>query len=919
MQTPRAPSGPPVYEVPLNPIDAATAALVDYEAERRRAEQEEAKLVKGYMVGGGNSGWIDKAKKTPGGEGVINSGFRFSTTPQNAAGIPSRSSSVASFNSSARAQRTQDFLNHGCNKGAAHRTETPRESRRCRLRKLQCMLRQTAAEGFRLLCGEKKHQLTGQAEAEMRSFFSGATAAAAAAASGKGCNTDALRAPVTNNTSVDASAGIAASGGVSVEHAAGQDTSTHLLRSLAQGCQILAQELDQHIRRSGLQPFLFGKTFVSMWMKRRAGVPWRRTATSMKQKERRKKRQYEFAKPPTGKLHFAHAVVGGKTSRFAGAAGGEADEPKHAHLLLKEELRRKVYEQMEARAATVQAQQVNEEASAMWVPTDGGGTVTQMRVFKKGFDSEPPSSHGSYQTASECESSDSVPTEAYVSPSSSARSSSRGSNSSRLSSERASVEEFMNDVTSDESAAPLGRYGSTTTFETLCGKENTPSDASSERKRSNHTSASRNINELRERRIKGAKFQWLAGYSAEEQEREATVMRQQQKSHVALAINSGKRQPLQQQVEAGGRLHQLEGKPLVRSTLPVQRRGQRKSEGGSVESVDLEALRAQSFTSERGTLDSLPESDLCEPLPSSHQDRQKAFGVSSVSTLKRRVLRNRDNCVSRRASSSCESITALAESSVPATKSAPPDYIEVLSKASEERVTALAEATSSAERREAEPQVACMDNETKTCHYMAEGGSWTGVSIRMKEAYASCLHKARRSFLPGNFHSATTSAVASGRTENPPGAVAAALKGPAAPHAGRLHAPRDVIVPCFATSRSKDSKSSSHVSHVTYTDPTPRMLLAFALFSAGTSSLRNGASAVSPPAIPVNRIPSQNLVKEGHCVRESATRVGKRREKAVKFETDEEHGMMLDIDYDQVQRNWNSSENTVSGPPVSCR
>lgn len=830
MQTPRAPSGPPVYEVPLNPVDAATAALVDYEAERRRAEQEEAKLVKGYMVGGGNSGWIDKAKKTPGGEGVINSGFRFSTTPQNAAGIPSRSSSVASFNSSARAQRTQDFLNRGCNNGAAYRTKPPRESRRCRLRKLQCMLRRTAAEGFRLLCGEKKHQLTGQAEAETRSFFSGATAAAAAAASSKDCNTDALRAPVTNNTSIDGSAGRAVSGGVSVEHAVGQDTSTHLLRSLAQGCQILAQELDQHIRSSGLQPFLFGKTFVSMWMKRRAGVPWRRTATSMKQKKRRKKRQYEFAKPPTGKLHFAHAVVGGKTSRFAcDASSGEADEPKHAHLLLKEELRRKVYEQMEARAATVRTQQVSEEASDMWVHTTGGGTVTQLRVFKKGFDSEPPSSHGSYQTASEYESSDSVPTEAYVSPSSSARSSSRGSNSSKLSGERASEEEFLSDVTPDESAAPLGRYGSTTTFETLCGKENTASDASSEQKRSKHTSASRNVNELREGRVKEAKFQWLAGYSAEEQEREATVMRQQQKSHVALAINSGKRQSLQQHVEAVGRFHQLEGKYLVHSTLPVHRRGQRKGEGGSVESVDLEALRAQSFTSERGTLDSLPESDLCEPLPSSHQDRQNPLVVSSISTLKRRILRNRDNCVSR-ASGSCESITALAESSVPATKSAPADYIEMLSKTSEERVAALTEATSSAEGRGAEPQVACMDNETKTCQYMAEGGSWTGVSVRMKEAYASCLQKARRSFLSGNFRSATASVVASGRTENPPGALAAALKGPAAPHAGSLHAPRDPKAPCFATSRSKDSKSGSHV---TCTAPTPRMLSAFVLFFSG--------------------------------------------------------------------------------------
>lgn len=89
-------------------------------------------------------------------------------------------------------------------------------------------------------------------------------------------------------------------------------------------------------------------------------------------------------------------------------------------------------------------------------------------------------------------------------------------------------------------------------------------------------------------------------------------------------------------------------------------------------------------------------------------------------------------------------------------------------------------------------------------------------------------------------------------------------------------------------------------------------------FSAGTSSLRNKASAVSSPAIPVNLTPSQNLVKEGHRVRASATRLGERREKAVKFETDEEHGMMLDIDYDQVQRNWNSPENAVSGPPVSC-
>lgn len=909
LQTPATPSGPPVYQVPLNPVDAANAAMVDYDAEQRRAEQEEARLVKGYMAGGGHTGWFNGVKGASGGDHVAPSGLRFSVEPQSAAGIPCRSCSNASFELPAKTDRAKEQPStKACSRGAALGTKGHRGNKRHTLKALQRMLQQAAAEGFRLLQIAMKQQRAGKATAENRSFFAGTTAAAAAAANGSNyCSVDASPTPVVTDSHSKTTKAKPRKGGVSLEKVAGQDTSMQLLQSLAQCSQELAKELDEQIRKARGRIFPYVRTPLLSRVKRRAVLSWRRSARNRKHGKRQNREAQSTMRAASCK-HSLHSLAGISRNTFESASSSkETNERKRAQLLLKEELRRKVYEQMEARAATVQAQQASAEATEIAASAENGGhdTTRQSRVFKTGFDSEPPSSHGSYDTASEYESSDSAPTEAYVSPSSSSRSSSKRS-SSRSSSEGELVEEILNDHTSAEPKKDLhatgrdqhpSRSSSIATAETTArrAKGESSSDASTDSTGSDQASF-RLLSKSSRRESKKAGFQWLAGYSAKQQSRQFEAARRRRKPYFAVSMTDPVRKPLQQHWEDAEDFHQAIKKAQNHSPSAVQLAHGNKSVLESPEGVDLEAQRAGSFVSERGTLDSLPDSDVCEPSAACQPGQELPLLVSPpLTTLKRRIRSSSNNLDGNasRGATSCESLAAFVESLAPAEDPVAADCIQLRSR---EAQTPQKNAPINTEKRSKEFHCVVPEYGEEVLPSMATGGLDGGISARMQQAYASSLQRARNSVLSGSMRHATATLVSSTKAKWSASSLAAL--------ANRNADPSLVLTRLPAGSRSSNGAINSNRcgSHAAFENP-------------AVGPLPDSSDCPNPAkSSPSGNSSHQTRRPAGEQLRgEAYARVTEKKA----FMTAKEHGMMLDIDYDQANRDWNSSRNAGSGPPVS--
>lgn len=917
-------------------MDAAAAAIVDYSAEQRRAEQEEANLVKTYMAGGGHNGWMKGVGGTKA-DNVAPSGLHFAQIPQYATGLPSRACSTTSLNVAAEKASATKHSNDGNHSGLLGGNQKCKWGRRSRLRNLQCMLRQAAAEGFRLLQGAKKQERTGGTPAQSRSFLSGATATAAAvaASSSKDCSTEVAAAPVAAEQTYPgiptaARKGRSIEGGVLVGEAAGADTSTLLLQRLAQGTQLLAKELDEHIRSFAHAVIPSCKGFLAARMKRRALRPWRRAAVALREKKQQQKQQGEGQR----KIICLSSKALGRaysdnSSAFVAASPGaeEAESRRRSQLLLKEELRRRVYEQLEARAADRQSQPSGESAGGTGEPSGNERQQGRVRVFKTGFDSDPPSSHGSYETATDFESSESAPTEAYVSPSSScsstSRSSSRSSSSSRASSNdddrsgqapsrvaavgnpsiltqaaassRRCYSRASNSAAAEEPALPPGT-GTTTADATYAAAPLEP------------TSLRQYSDELHRRRSKRPDFQWVAAYSKQQHGGSEAAVRKGRRRHVALSISS-ERGPLRQQLEKFERSRDQQGQAALRqdsaSSLRImqQRRGLEK---GSVGSIDLEAYRAQSFVSEKGTLDSLPDSDCCEPSSTLDPVGELPLLVSPPLRAIKRRIRRHSNPYEGMASSNCESIAALIESLAPSREPALVGHMKRDPAAAAAEgwtdVTALASPTAT--------EAASGDCYTYTegggdaPALMAKGGAQGGVSARMQQLYASCLQRARSSFLSGKRQHLNGNLLhlreASGVPEAP--AVASAS-------AAQIHVEAPIV-----TSPAEIHPTKSSTSHVTRSSPVVGKAPGpggVPLPDARTSS---AASSVVIPPLPH---PAPTFAGEGSPLKVSETAAGAPGDKGRKFIESKEHGMMLDIDYDQVSRNWGATNNTATGPPVS--
>lgn len=921
LQTPTTPSGPPVYQVPLNPVDAASAAMVDYDTEQRRAEQEEARLVKGYMAGGGHVGWFNGPKRSSGGDHVAPSGLRFSVEPQNAACLPCRSCSGASFELPSKTDRAdKNHSNKALQMGSASGAKKRWGNRRRTLKALQRMLQQAAAEGFRLLQAAKKQQQAGKATAENRSFFAGTTAAAAVAASGSNyCNGDPSTAPGVPGFSTKTTKAQPMKGAVSVENVAGQDTSTHLLESLAQCSQQLANELEEHILNSGGHLFPSTKNLLSSRVKRSPMRPWcRLVATARKRKQGNKKHQQGLSSMPSiGNIQSPHSQACGTNNIFESVGSSEEmSERKRAHLLLKEDLRRKVYERMEARAATLQAEQAIAEGTANGLVGERAGHASsrQSRIFRMGFESDPPSSHGSFDTASEYGSSDSAPTEAYVSPSSNSRSSSRRSSCSRSTSEGELVEEVHHDSTEEETRKQLhagrgkhpSRCSSIATAETAArrAKEESASDTSTGSSTSDQPSLCLHRKPGR-RQSSQAGFQWLAGYAAEQKSRHLEAMRRQRKPYVTVAMANPEGTLLQQECEEAEGLHQAKEEAQNHSPRVQPAHGTGSSLGSS-ESVDLEAHYAGSIESERGTLDSLPDSDVCESSAGCQTNPWRPLHVyPPLEKVKRRIRsssNNDSNNVSRRPNS-WESILEVTESFPSKKATASADHIELRSRRTEQKDAAGGGERTNEEWRSIKfRSVIGKDAEKEAISSMATGRLKGGISERMQQAYASSLQRARNSVLAGSIRHATATllslkgAKGSANSEAP---ASAGLHTAEPSHIStRVHGPSQSRNVSSGTNSSGNCRS-----RVTLENPAV-VSLSNASENINSAAVSASGSSSHPRRPGVDRIPGEA----------SAGETDKRL-----FMTTKEHRMMLDIDYDQANRDWASTRNAGAGPPVSRR
>lgn len=863
LETPAAPSRPAVYQPPPNPIDAAAAALVDYGQEVRRAQQEEANLLKDYVTGGGNNA------------GPF--GLQFTKVPQYAAKIPSRTCSLTSLPNVSQETTAQGGKRaHG--KVSAAGSQEWRKCRRSKLRSVQCMLKQAAAEGIRLLQGIKQQQRDGGAFSKSRSFFSGATAAAAAAESRMPSEME----PKLPEAQTKVQRGRSVEGGVLMEGQGGPDTSSLLLQRLVEGSQLLAKELDEHIRSFGHTELPSFSLLLETRKKRRALRPWKRAvATVRKRQVQQSKRGTDHRRTRTLSRRASSYAPAAKTSHcYAVASLGESSDGKRlAQLQLKEELRRRVYEQMEARAAERQQQLPKSGPDATEVPGDGSQKEGILRIFKEGFDSDPPSSHGSYETASEFESSDSAPTEAYVSPSS--LSSNSLSSSRRSSCSRTSSEGSQKSIADTESGPGLCERQAPCKIAASvqgrgCRSKNTTSAASSEScsseikieataGRSGNLVAARSTavfqgsGKVRKRRNRGLEFQWVAAKPEQRQRVSDSIPGRQQ--HVALSLTS----------EGGVGEHQIaSSKESFQDCAPLRLMPQQASPDYPFALVDLEAQSSQSIVSEKSTLHSLPDSDACEPPAAGcSSKRSPPLSYAGLRNLKQRTRRliNRNDS---RATSSCESVAAFLES-IMSEKATSGSESGKRHFPAESRLPGSTPTTDTPQPSDAHPYT---EAAVEYPLLMAVGKPGGGVSARMQRLYACCLQRAERSFLSGKRKCPKVLFRHPEATAEKAVETCAAVLAASVGQTVRENMPSEAVSSSGLRGADQPNERGSR----------------------GTGSTSVGGRKLS------------GKLASGES---GVAAIG------MKFIESREHGMMLDIDYDQANRNWGASSNALSGPPVS--
>ncbi|OEH75123.1 C2 domain-containing protein [Cyclospora cayetanensis] len=867
LQSPATPSGPPAYQAPLNPVDAAAAAMVDYLTEQRRKDQEDEKLMKGYMAGGGGSSWMNLMRR--GNEdNIAPSGLQFRQAPRNAAEPPSRSCSIKSFKAcehEAGGEGGSQLSDANRSGVAAAGSRARRIRKRDRLKRLQTMLQKAASDGFRLLQGTKKQQREGTDLAESRSFYAGATAAAAVVTSSKGCSADAMppsTPPLVPNASIPTGRpkGNTIQGGVVVEDMTGPDTSTQLMQRLAEGSQLLAEELNEHIRNLGSSMPSPRKSLVASQIKRRALGPWRRAVEAVRKHRQEKKRQPSSHGRAAGlnggvgsRVCAGGSYTGSPRDSLVPASSEPSDQRKRAHLRLKEELRRRVYEQMEARAAAHWVDEGVVCAEKNVRSPDDEETQGLMRIFKAGFDSNPPSSHGSYETASEYASSDRD----------------RHSRDSSIATAEASC------VYAD---AATTRNTSTDTAGSGVEAALSSSDGMGRKSKVN------------------SGFKWVAAYETEQKETRAGAARHRRHRDVVLSVATPE-ESLQQQMKLYERPQLSAPDSSGVASLDESAEEQQRSVHSSSAKFDLEANRAQSFISEKGTLDSLPESDCCERSVADERAYELPWLVSPpVSTLKRRMRRKYGDSSSK-AASSCESIAALIESFALPKKAAPSAFAN--KQLNDKARVFPDEADTAPSPVEAEgPSVLTQKDAEEgpdAASLMATGNSKNGISERMQQVYASCLQRAKNSLPSGKAYcrALSLSAPAFKRSITLPKAGADSSQCSAASLVGAAAIPR-----AEATRSEREGSNFSSSSSVTLenagSDATASTPMDPVSTGATAVSALSVAATSSAPAAPhssaTEGVPAPSSLRATGA---APTRRGPL------FTACKDHEMMLDIDYDQ--------------------
>ncbi|KAL8434524.1 hypothetical protein Efla_000040 [Eimeria flavescens] len=896
LETPAAPSRPALYQVPLNPVDAAAAAFVNYEDQQRMAQKEEANLVKSYMAGGGHQGWMTTGNQLA--NNVAPSGLQFNAMPQHAAQVPSRDCSTSSLKAKLNWTKLQQKKPDPQPAAFGSVKQRWKNGVRSKLRSVHRMLEQVASEGCRLLQSIKKDQRAGKAAAESRSFHSGTTAAAAAAgALGKDCgNPSAMPKGATSSPlekQTESPQGRPIEGGVILGEGTGPDTSTLLLQKLTKDSQLIAKELDEHIRSIGRSALPSFRGLLASRQKQQALRPWRRAtafAAAVKKQEQKDQRRKDNSRVMSLSTNgFNHKYNSGSPCLAEAPTSDGVELRRRAQLVLKEELRRRVYEQMEARAAERQAQSTSWRAQNTGGATEGGeGEGQLLRVFKEGFDTDPPSSHRSYETASEFESSESAPTEAYVSPSSdsssSSRNSSRVSNSSRLSGcSRASTSDLRKELSSPN-------YETLRKMATVRAAANTAAEAASfESDMGRQTSA-----EQRRKSKRRADFKWVAAYADQMQGGRATAVGQRRQRHIALSLEH-ESEPLGEQMKnsgSQGTLGQMNA-PSSHVETSSRRTPPQRSRKGSTATIDLEADRAESFVSEKGTLDSLPDSDCCEPSAMCSPQQFPVLISPCRSSFRRRFRRGSTR--SDRIASNCESIAELLKSAL-----------------SEEELSTVRDSreppTDAAERNEALPAPAGArqprDSTNATVDgrdyqsVMAKHGARGAVSERMLQLYEACVQRARSSYLPKvvplfNESRSRQQGTSAGR------GVTAGSGGKSAGFNARV--PVGHSTACV--------RSNSRVSELQMRSESADSCIPAWMFPVEVDNHKEGHS-------PISCLVGAHSSKFAPLISsESGAVIGSEEGQGPKFTKSKLHGMMMDIDYDQVNRKMAANDSAPSGPP----
>ncbi|CDJ30589.1 LOW QUALITY PROTEIN: uncharacterized protein EMH_0006870 [Eimeria mitis] len=228
---------------------------------------------------------------------------------------------------------------------------------------------------------------------------------------------------------------------------------------------------------------------------------------------------------------------------------------------------------------------------------------------------------------------------------------------------------------------------------------------------------------------------------------------------------------------------------------------------------------------------------------------------------------NNANGDASRGASSCESIAALIESLAPAEATATADSIQMQYREKDkQKDLAGVDEPTNREARSNELHPGATEQGNEVLSSMAAGGPKGGISTRMQQAYASSLQRARGDQREEYLHGTNGSA----------NATASSYAGPAR---GDANSSR-VSTKSQALQRSSKGNRGA---------------------SSGSGCSKQAAREKLPE---IENRASERL--PGVSAETTEDRA---------FVTSKEHGMMLDIDYDQANRDWNSAKNATSGPP----